>query len=444
MKRKIDSFLLEWKERKDHLPLVVKGARQIGKTYSIVRFCKEKYKNYVEINFSTNEFFKTIFDDGHDVDQIIKNISIIKPNIRFEEGNTVIFFDEIQLCPKAMTSLKHFKLDGRFDVICSGSLMGINYNEIELNSVGYKEDYDMFSLDFEEFLWAEGYSEEQINDLLEHMINTNPFNEIELKIFKEYFNDYLLTGGMPAIVSRYIENNNFSGILKMQRQLLKDYEEDITKYAKGLEKGKILNIYRNIPYFLAKESKRYQITKISKNARTRDYIGAIEWLSNAGIINMCYCLNQVELPLAGNYDLSKYKVYFGDAGLLIASLDEESQQDLRENKNFNTFKGAIFESIAGESLIKQGYKLFYYKDDRSQIEMDFFVRNKDSLIPIEIKSKDGATASLNNLITHDKYKDVKYGIKFGDKNIGYNNKFYTFPYFTMFLIKRFIRTLDNK
>lgn len=444
MKRKIDSFLLEWKERKDHLPLVVKGARQIGKTYSIVRFCKEKYKNYVEINFSTSEFFKTIFDDGYDVDQIIKNISIIKPNIRFEKGNTVIFFDEIQLCPKAMVSLKQFKLDGRFDVICSGSLMGINYNEIELNSVGYKEDYDMFSLDFEEFLWAKGYSEEQINDLLEHMINIKPFNEIELKIFKEYFDDYLLTGGMPAIVSRYIENNNFSGILKMQRQLLKDYEEDITKYAKGLEKGKILNIYRNIPYFLAKESKRYQITKISKNARTRDYIGAIEWLSNAGIINMCYCLNQVELPLAGNYDLSKYKVYFGDVGLLIASLDEESQQDLRENKNFNTFKGAIFESIAGESLIKQGYKLFYFKDDRSQIEMDFFVRNKDSLIPIEIKSKDGATASLNNLITHDKYKDVKYGIKFGDKNIGYNNKFYTFPYFTMFLIKRFIRTLDNK
>lgn len=442
MKRKIELFLLDWKDKKDHLPLVIKGARQIGKTYSIVKFAKENYKNFVEINFATNEVFNTIFDDGYDVDSIIKNISLLKPNINFEEGNTLIFFDEIQLCPKGMTSLKQFKLDGRFDVICSGSLMGINYNEIQLNSVGYKEDYDMYSMDFEEFLWAKGYKEEQINDLLDHIVNLTPFSELEMKIYRECFNDYLITGGMPAIVLKYIENNNFSGILKMQRQLLRQYEEDITKYAKGLEKGKILNVYRNIPYFLGKESKRYQITKITKGARTREYVGAFEWLSNAGIVNMCYCLNEVELPLVGNYDMSKYKIYFGDTGLLIASLDEEAQLDLRENKNFNTFKGAIFESIASETLVKEGYKLFYYKDDRSQIEMDFFIRGKNSLIPVEIKAKDGSTPSLNNLITKEKYQDIKYGIKFGNKNIGFNGKFYTLPYFTMFLLKEFIRRID--
>lgn len=442
MKRKIELFLLDWKNKKDHLPLVIKGARQIGKTYSIVKFAKENYKNFVEINFATNETFNTIFDNGYDVDSIIKNISLLKPNINFEEGNTLIFFDEIQLCSKGMTSLKQFKLDGRFDVICSGSLMGINYNEVQLNSVGYKEDYDMYSMDFEEFLWAKGYKEEQINDLLDHMVNLTPFSELEMKIYRECFNDYLITGGMPAIVLKYIENNNFSGILKMQRQLLKQYEEDITKYAKGLEKGKILNVYRNVPYFLGKESKRYQITKITKGARTREYVGAFEWLSNAGIVNMCYCLNEVELPLVGNYDMSKYKIYFGDTGLLIASLDEEAQLDLRENKNFNTFKGAIFESIASETLVKAGYKLFYYKDDRSQIEMDFFIRGRNSLIPVEIKAKDGSTPSLNNLITKEKYKDIKYGIKFGDKNIGYNGKFYTLPYFTMFLLKEFIKRID--
>ena len=341
-----------------------------------------------------------------------------------------------------MTSLKQFKLDGRFDVICSGSLMGINYNEIQLNSVGYKEDYEMHSMDFEEFLWAKGYKSEQINDLLNHIINVKPFSDIEMKIYKDCFYDYLITGGMPAIVQKYIENKNFSGILQMQKQLLIDYEEDITKYAKGLEKGKILNVYRNIPYFLGKESKRYQITKISKNARTRDYNGAFEWLSNAGIINICYCLNSLELPLSGNYDMSKYKIYFGDTGLLIASLDEEAQLDLRENKNFNTFKGAIFESIAGETLVKAGYKLFYFKDDSSQIEMDFFIRGKNSLIPIEIKSKDGSTASLNKLIEKDKYEDIKFGIKFGDRNIGFNGKFYTLPYFTMFLLKDFIKSID--
>lgn len=442
MKRKIELYLLEWKNKKDHLPLVVKGARQIGKTYSIEKFASENYKHLIEINFSTNEAFMNIFEDGYNVDSIIKNISLIMPDAIFESGNTLIFFDEIQLCSKGMTSLKQFKLDGRFDVICSGSLMGINYNEIQLNSVGYKEDYEMHSMDFEEFLWAKGYKSEQINNLLNHIINVKPFSDIEMKVYKNCFYDYLITGGMPAIVQKYIENKNFSGILQMQRQLLNDYEEDITKYAKGLEKGKILNVYRNIPYFLGKESKRYQITKISKSARTRDYIGAFEWLSNAGIINICYCLNSLELPLSGNYDMSKYKIYFGDTGLLIASLDEEAQLDLRENKNFNTFKGAIFESIAGETLVKAGYKLFYFKDDSSQIEMDFFIRGKNSLIPIEIKLKDGSTASLNKLIEKDKYKDIKFGIKFGDRNIGFNGKFYTLPYFTMFLLKDFIKSID--
>ncbi len=442
MKRKIELYLLEWKNKKDHLPLVVKGARQIGKTYSIEKFASENYKHLIEINFSTNEAFMNIFEDGYNVDSIIKNISLIMPDAIFESGNTLIFFDEIQLCSKGMTSLKQFKLDGRFDVICSGSLMGINYNEIKLNSVGYKEDYEMHSMDFEEFLWAKGYKSEQINNLLNHIINVKPFSDIEMKVYKNCFYDYLITGGMPAIVQKYIDNKNFSGILQMQRQLLNDYEEDITKYAKGLEKGKILNVYRNIPYFLGKESKRYQITKISKSARTRDYIGAFEWLSNAGIINICYCLNSLELPLSGNYDMSKYKIYFGDTGLLIASLDEEAQLDLRENKNFNTFKGAIFESIAGETLVKAGYKLFYFKDDSSQIEMDFFIRGKNSLIPIEIKSKDGSTASLNKLIEKDKYKDIKFGIKFGDRNIGFNGKFYTLPYFTMFLLKDFIKSID--
>lgn len=439
MKRKIELYLLEWKNEKNHLPLVINGARQIGKTYSIVKFAKENYKNFIEINFASNENFKSIFDNGYDVDNIIKNISLLMPNATFEKNNTLIFFDEVQLCSKAMTSLKQFKIDNRFDIICSGSLMGINYNEIQLNSVGYKEDYDMYSMDFEEFLWAKGYDKDQISDLLNHMVNLVPFSELEMKIYKECFNDYLITGGMPAIVLKYIENNNFSGILKMQKQLLNDYEEDITKYAKG----KILNIYRNIPFFLGKENKRYQVAKISKGARNREYIGAFEWLSNAGIINICYCLNEAELPLLGNYDISKYKIYFGDTGLLIASLDEEAQIDLRENKNFNTFKGAIYESIASETLVKEGYKLFYYKDDHSQIEMDFFIRNKNSLIPIEVKAKDGSTPSLNKLIDKEIYQDVKFGIKFGDKNIGFNGKFYTFPYFTMFLLKNFIKEIDK-
>ena len=220
--------------------------------------------------------------------------------------------------------------------------------------------------------------------------------------------------------------------------MLKDYEEDITKYVEGLDKAKVKAVYNHISTFLAKENKRFQITKIAKNARNRDYIGCVEWLADAGVINLCYCLNLPELPLKGNYDPKLYKVYYKDTGLLIASLDEEAQEDLRANKNLGTYKGAIYENIVGDMLVKQGYNLYYYSNDKPSLEMDFFVRDADSLIPIEVKSNDNATASLNNLLKDDKYPDVKYGIKLGYKNIGFNGKFYTFPYFLTFLLKRFV------
>ena len=223
-----------------------------------------------------------------------------------------------------------------------------------------------------------------------------------------------------------------------EKQLLKDYEEDITKYVEGLDKAKVKAVYNHISTFLAKENKRFQITKIGKNARNRDYIGCVEWLADAGVINVCYCLNQPELPLKGNYVPKLYKIYYKDTGLLIASLDEEAQEDLRANKNLGTYKGAIYENIVGDMLVKQGYNLYYYSSDKPSIEMDFFVRDADSLIPVEVKSNDNATASLNNLLKEDKCPDVKYGIKLGYKNIGFNGKFYTFPYFLTFLLKRFV------
>lgn len=316
--------------------------------------------------------------------------------------------------------------------------MGINYKEIESNSVGYKDDYEMHSMDFEEFLWAKGYSDDFIEDLYRHMLDVEPFSALQMDVLLELFRDYVIIGGMPEVVDTYIRNKNFSGTLGIQKQLLKDYEEDITKYVEGLDKAKIKAVYNHISTFLAKEKKRFQITKIAKNARNRDYIGCVEWLADAGVINICYCMNQPELPLKGNYDPKLYKIYFKDTGLLIASLDEEAQEDLRANKNLGTYKGAIYENIVGDMLVKQGYRLFYYNSDKPALEMDFFVRDTDSLVPVEVKATDGATASLNNLLKNDKYSDVKYGIKLGYRNIGYNGKFYTFPYFLTFLLKRFL------
>ncbi len=439
LKRKIDDFLLQWKQEPNHKPLIIKGARQIGKTDAVRHFAQRNYTHLVEINFVLQKKFKDIFDDGFEVDTIIKNLSLKNPDFQFVPGKTLIFFDELQDCINCATSLKSFNEDGRYDVVCSGSLMGINYKEIESNSVGNKEDYEMYSLDFEEFLWAKGYRESQIEEMYQKMLTVTPLSSSEYAVMLEAFREYMVLGGMPAVVFAFITQKNFSGTLKMQKQILLDYEEDITKYASSLDKGKILNVFRKIPMFLGKDNKKFQISKVAKNARNRDYIGTVEWLGNAGIINVCYCMQQPELPLKGNTDGDNYKIYFMDTGLLVGSLDEEVQEDLRANKNFNTYKGALYENIVGDMLVKQGYALYFYRNERGTMELDFFVRDSNSLIPIEVKAEDNATPSLNKIISSDKYPDVRYGIKLANRNIGFNGQFYTFPYFMTFLLKRFLR-----
>lgn len=444
LKRKIDKYLIEWKNDSNKLPLIVKGARQIGKTNAIRNFGKNNYKVFIEINFALNPEFKSIFNKSFNVDEIMKEITLRRPEVEIIPYNTLIFFDEMQDCVSTATSLKSFNEDGRYDVICSGSLMGINYKKIESNSVGNKEDYTLRSMDFEEFLWAKGYKEEVIDEMLKNMLELKPLSSTMYDVMMENFKDYMITGGMPAIVKRFIENKNFSGILKMQQQILLDYEEDITKYAEGLDQSKILSVYKNIPVFLGNENKKFQITKIQDGARNREYIGVLNWLDRAGIINICYSLEQLSLPLKGNYNPNNYRIYFGDTGLLIGSLDEEVQDDLRKNQNFNTYKGAIYENIVADMLVKQGYDLYFYKNEKGTLEMDFFIRDKNSLIPIEVKANDNATISLNNLIDSDNYSDIKHGIKLCNKNIGYNGKFFTFPYFLTFLLKRYLKAKNNQ
>lgn len=443
LRRKVDKILENWKKTDNRYPLIIKGARQIGKTEAIEHFAKNHYKSIIEINFVLQKQYKTIFDDGFDVDTIIRNISLINPEFQFIENETLFFFDEIQDCINCATSLKSFQIDGRYDVICSGSLMGINYQEIESNSVGYKQDYEMYSLDFEEYLWAKGYKEEQIESFYKKMLNIQPLSTLEYNILLDNFREYMVLGGMPKVVFTFVTQKNYSGTLQLQKQLLLDYEEDITKYAGGLNKGRILDIYRKISIFLGSDNKKFKISKIKKNARNRDYVGVVDWLSNAGIVNVCYCMGLPELPLKGNYNPDNYKLYFGDTGLLIGSLDEEVQEDLRYNKNFNTYKGAIYENIISEILVKQGYKLYFYKNEKSTIEMDFMIRDRNSLIPVEVKANDQATTSLNKLIKDQKYSDIHYGIKFANKNIGFNDYFYTFPYFLAFFLKRFLRDKNN-
>ncbi len=441
LKRKIDDFLLDWKNNENKKPLIIKGCRQIGKTESIKQFAKNNYSNIIYVNFVEEPKYKLIIEDSYNVADIIKNISRIDPSKKFIPNETLIIFDELQTYPEIATSLKFFCIDKKYDVICSGSLLGINYKNIESNSVGYKTDYEMSSLDFEEFLWAKGYDSDFIQNILQHMQSLTPFSELEMKLLNDLFLDFSILGGMPAVVKSYIENGTFGEALEIQKQLLIDYEEDIRKYAIGLDQTRILNVYRQLANQLAKENKKFQITKVAKGARFSDYRGCIEWLDDAGIINICNCLNFPELPLKGNTSPDKYKIYYRDSGLLVASLDEESQEDLRVNKNLGVYKGALYENIVGDALVKSGYALYYYKREDSTLEEDFFVRTQHSLVPVEVKATNGSSKSLATLIDSDKYVDIKFGVKLCNGNVGYNGKFYTFPYFCAFLLKQFLSTL---
>lgn len=441
-KRKIDGFLADWKNNHSRKPLIVKGARQIGKTESILHFANENYENVVYINFALDKKYTTIVNDGYDVETVVKNITLINPSTRFIPDKTLIVFDEIQEYPDIATSLKAFNLDKRYDVICSGSMLGINYRKIHSNSVGSKTDYEMFSMDFEEFLWAKGYEDKAINSILEHMISLTPFSETELSVYKSLFLDYCVLGGMPDVIKGYIKTGTFSQSLEIQGQIRLDYEEDVRKYAEGLDQAKIISVYRSIPAQLAKENKKFQFSIIDKKARSREYTGCIEWLIDAGVVTECNCLNYPELPLKGNVDNSKYKLYYPDTGLLISALDEEAQEDLRVNKNLGVYKGALYENFVAEAFVKQGLGLFYYKKDNSTLEEDFFVRSKNELIPVEVKSNNDSSKSLTALIKNDRYADIKHGIKLGDFNIGYTNNIYTFPYFCAFMLKAYLHKWD--
>ena len=439
-RRKIDEYLKNWKADPDHKPLIVKGARQIGKTESILHFARAYYENVVYINFALEKKFMKILADGYDVGSVIQNISLADPSKKFIPDKTIILFDEIQDNPDVATTLKSFKIDGRYDVICSGSMLGINYKKIHSNSVGAKTDYEMFSMDFEEFLWAKGYSQDQIDSILDHMVKNQLFNDNELAVFKKLFLDYCVLGGMPDVVKIYLETGTFSGTLDVQEQIRLDYEEDVRKYAEGLDQTKIISVYRSIPAQLAKENKKFQFNKIAKNARSREYTGCIEWLRDAGVVIECNCLQYPELPLKGNIEESRFKLYYPDTGLLVSSLDEEAQEDIRVNKNLGVYRGALYENFVAEAFVKQGLGLFYYKKENSTLEEDFFVRTQNDLIPVEVKSNRNRSKSLSSLIKNKNYSDISYGIKLGDFNVGYANDIFTFPYFCAFKMKEYLKS----
>lgn len=439
LRRKIDAFLDAWKDNPEHKPIIVRGARQVGKTEAIMQFAARRYEHVVYVNFVESPYFKGINADGYATDDVVRLLSRMNPEFCFEEGKTLIFFDEVQEFPEITTALKFFHIDGRFDVICSGSMLGVHYSRIESHSVGYKQDYEMRSFDFEEYLWARGYDDEVVDDMLNHLLKEEAFSAVELERYFALFLDYVVLGGMPAVISEYVRSGTFESTFDIQQQLLRDYREDIRKYASGMDKAKILAVFNQVPPQLAKENKKFQMTKVAKHARSRDYLGCVEWLLDSGLLSICYCLHYPELPLKGNYDPAKYKLYVADTGLLIAMLDEEAREDLLRNKNLGVYKGALYENFVAEALSKSGYDLYYYRREDSTLEMDFFVRTADDLVPVEVKAGNTVSKSLRYLVESEKYDAIRVGIKLARANIGRTGPYLTIPHFCAFLLKRYLK-----
>lgn len=439
LKRKIDDFLEKWKRNPDRLPLIVRGARQVGKTEAVRHFAKSHYAHVIEINFVEEPFYRDLIADGYKTDAILRILTRVNPTVRLVQGETLLFFDEIQAFPEIATALKFFKQDGRFDVICSGSLLGIHQGRIESNSVGYKSDCTMRSMDFEEFMWAKGYKPDFADEWLARLQTLQPFPAIECERYFSLFLDYVVLGGMPRVVRRHVTTKTFEGALDIQRQLLADYREDIQKYAEGLDKKKILGVFENVAPQLAHENKKFQYSRIAKNARSREYFGCVQWLLDAGVLSICHCLNFPELPLKGNFDEGRYKLYFADTGLLVAMLDEEASDDLRRNKNLGVYKGALYENIVAEALVKSGYNLYYYKRENATLEEDFFVRTANELIPVEVKATNAPGKSLRTLIDSERYPCIRQGIKLARANIGRAGDVTTIPYFCAFLLKSLLK-----
>ena len=396
----------------------------------------DHYDNVIEVNFVFQPEFKQITADGYKAERVIKRMSALDPMLRFIPRRTLLFFDEIQEFPDVATTFKDFKEDGRFDIISSGSMLGVHYKQIASIPVGYKTDYNLSSLDFEEFLWACGYDSAFVDGLYAHMVERRSFDDMTLDLMDRCFLDYCALGGMPEILRNYFDRGTFEGASALQRELFLAYRDDVRKYAEGVDQTRILNVLDHVAQQLAKENKKFQVSKVAKDARFKDYRGCVDWLKDAGVVNVCHAMPFPELPIGGNQGEDKFKIYLADSGLLLGQLDAESERDFRANRNLGTYKGGLFENIVGEALAKSGAPLVYYKRDDSTLEMDFFLRNAENLVPVEVKAGSSKAKSLRTLISSDHYPDITWGIKLVKGNVGFANGVLTLPQWTAFLLKR--------
>jgi len=435
LKRKIEKRFLDWKNSENRKPLIVKGCRQCGKTYSVLDFARNNYKNVVYLNFFENPDYISVFSGSLEVDNIIMLLSaLMGNNAVFEAYNTVLVLDEIQECPGARTALKFFCTDGRFDVIGTGSLLGVKGYGKEPRSVpvGYETVIDMYPLDFEEFLWANGITENIIISLKNSLNEEKPVAEALNKRMKDLLLQYAVVGGMPDVVQTFVETRQMDRVLQIQRDIVRSYEDDMIKYADKKDKSNIRECFKSIPKQLSKKNKKFQYSVIKKGSSAASFAGSLQWIEDAGIISRCYNLSITELPLDGNSQKEIFKVYMLDCGLFISMLEDGTQYDVLQGKLYG-YKGAIFENLIADIFKKMGRNLYYFHKD-SGLEVDFVIRYKGECTLIEVKATGGNTKRTKTILRHPEKYHVNSAVKFGDYNIGRSEGILTLPLYCAFLL----------
>ena len=435
LKRKIEQTLTEWKNTPGHKPLIIKGCRQCGKTFSVRSFAEKNYKNTIYLNFFENPDYASIFSGSLEVDHLIMMISAIKgSDASFVPGKTIIILDEIQDCPDARTALKFFQTDGRFDVIGTGSLLGVEGYGKEPKSVpvGYETVIDMYPLDFEEFLWANGVKEPVINELKKHLHDETPVPPALHSMMRQMLLNYAVVGGMPDAVQTFVDTKQMNRVLQIQRDIVRSYEDDMVKYADKKDKVSIRQCFQSIPKQLSKENKKFQYSVIKKGSTASKFSGCLQWIEDAGIISRCYNMYLPELPLDGNAIEDTFKVYMRDMGLFVSMLEDGTQFDILEGNLFG-YKGAVFENLVADIFTKMGRKLYYYHKD-SGLEIDFVIRWRGGCTPVEVKAVTGNVKSTKTVLNHPEKYHVSQAIKLGDYNVGRDGKLLTLPLYMSFLL----------
>lgn len=439
IKRKMYKYLINWKQKKDKSALIIKGARQVGKSYLVREFGRNEYESYIEINFLKNPLYKNIFKGDLSAEEIFKRLSAYIPNLKIIPFKTLLFLDEIQVCAEARTAVKFLVEDGSVDVISSGSLLGLSYLEDDDKNVteptslpvGYEEQITMYSLDFEEFLWAKGYNDDAIAYLKDFYISNKEVPKELNDKYLELFREFMIVGGMPEVVQTFIDTNNFQEASKIQGKILADYQDDISKHAKGQEKIKVRQCYDSIPKQLAKEYKKFQYSVVEKGKTSKKYCGSIKWLCDSSLVNKCSNVNEAYIPLLAYEMDDQFKLYLNDTGLLLYLYGPETKLAILNNTLKGNAKGGIYENIISESLLKRGYKLYYYKTQNSSMEIEFVIEKNGEVIPIEVKAGNDSTPSLNSFI--NKYHP-KVSYKFVNGNVGFLDGKKTLPHYMVMFI----------